>query len=272
MLDSEFKHNFHTHTFRCKHAQGETVDYCKVAIDLGMETLGFSDHSALPDNRWIRARMDYEELSDYVDAVHRAQREYPSLKVLLGMECEYIPKFHSFYEDELLGTYEFDYLIGGPHFFTDDHGKWTGTYSGVVDSKAIRSYGRYVQEMISSGLFAFIAHPDLFGVCYHVWDENVTACSRDILETAQDCGVGLEINALGLEKIARKDQDNPSPLYPWVPFWELAAEYDVETIVSADAHRPKDLQRRTGAAEEIRLRNGLKAIDPESIGTSTRVS
>jgi hypothetical protein len=23
MLDSEFQHNFHTHTFRCKHAKGE---------------------------------------------------------------------------------------------------------------------------------------------------------------------------------------------------------------------------------------------------------
>ena len=25
MLDSEFQHNFHTHTFRCKHAKGDVV-------------------------------------------------------------------------------------------------------------------------------------------------------------------------------------------------------------------------------------------------------
>lgn len=266
MLDSEFKHNFHTHTFRCKHARGETTDYCKYAVDLDLETLGFSDHTALPDNRWISARMDYSELEGYVDAVHRARREFPTLRVLLGMECEYIPKFHAFYQDELLGQYEFDYLVGGPHFFTDDYGNWKGTYSGAVDSNALRHYGKYVQEMVASGLFAFIAHPDLFGVCYKTWDADAIACSRDILAAAQEYKVGLEINALGLDKIARKKPSNPYPLYPWLPFWELATEYDVQTIVNADAHRPQDLIRKTGAATDIQESLGLKAMNPDSIG------
>ena len=272
MLDSDFRHNFHTHTFRCKHASGETVDYCASAVQFGLETLGFSDHSALPDDRWIRSRMSYSELSDYVDAVHRAKREFPSLRVLLGMECEYIPKFHSFYEDELYGHYDFDYLVGGPHFFTDDIGDWKGTYGGTMDSKSLLQYGKYVQLMIESGLFSFIAHPDLFGVCYDDWNEDAVACSRDILSAAQDCDVGMEINALGLEKIARKKPGNRFPLYPWLPFWELATEYDVQTIVNADAHRPKDLIRRTGEATSIQQRFGLKAMDPKSIGRPSTVS
>lgn len=266
MLDSEFKHNFHTHTFRCKHARGETEDYCEAALEREMETLGFSDHSALPDDRWISARMNYAELANYVEAVKRAKNSYLTLRILLGMECEYIPKFQSYYEDELYGEYEFDYLVGGPHFFTDDYGNWKGTYSGAVDSKALGHYGRYVQSMIESELFDFIAHPDLFGVCYAKWDENTVSCSRDIFAAAVECGVGLEINALGLEKIAKKKPNNPFPLYPWEPFWELASDYEIEVIVNADAHRPEDLNRRTGAAEAIRTKYGLKAMDPNAVG------
>ena len=80
--DSEHKHNFHTHTFRCKHAKGDVADYCEAALALGMETLGFSDHSALPDDRWLSARMEYAGLDDYVRAMDRARVDYPSLNTL----------------------------------------------------------------------------------------------------------------------------------------------------------------------------------------------
>lgn len=267
MQDSEYKHNFHTHTFRCKHAKGDAEDYCEFALAHGMETLGFTDHTPIPDDRWIRARMQYDELDDYTNAVQKAKQSFPELRVLLGMECEYVPKFHAFYEDELLGEREYDFLIGGPHFFTDDYGEWVGTYGGTVDGPSLRDYARYVGEMIESGLFEFIAHPDLFGNCYKDWDANTIAASRDILATAAECGVGLEINALGCQKIAKKSVLNPYPMYPWLPFWELASEYDVETIVNADAHRPQDLQRRTSEAEAIRVSCNLKSMDPQLIGT-----
>lgn len=266
MLDSEYKHNFHTHTFRCKHAKGDAVDYCQYAKEHGMETIGFSDHTPLPDDRWISARMHVAQLDDYVGAVHRAQSEFPEIRVLLGMECEYVPKFHAFFEDELLGERKFDYLVGGPHFFTDDYGEWTGTYGGTVDAKSLSDYARYVSEMIESGLFAFIAHPDLFGNCYKHWDENTISASRDIFAAAAECNVGLEINALGFRKIAKKKLFNPYPLYPWPPFWELASEYAVEVIVNADAHRPQDLQKMTSDAEALRKRCNLTAMDPMSIG------
>ncbi|MYD43405.1 MAG: histidinol-phosphatase [Gammaproteobacteria bacterium] len=266
MQDSEYKHNFHTHTFRCKHAQGDAVDYCEMALKLGMATLGFSDHTPLPDDRWIQARMNYTQLDDYVEAVFRAQLEYPDLRVLLGMECEYVPKFHAFYEDELFGERHFDYLVGGPHFFTDDYGEWQGTYNGTVDRKSLLDYARYVCEMIESGLFDFIAHPDLFGNCYADWDQHTEAASKAILQTAYECDVGLEINALGCRKIAKKKASNPYPMYPWLPFWELASDYDVKVIVNSDAHRPKDLQALTSEAEAIRERCNLEAMNPDMIG------
>lgn len=263
MRDQDHLHNFHTHTYRCKHASGEVDDYCRVAVAAGMETLGFSDHCALPDDRWLDVRMAMDELDGYVAAVEAARSSYPGLAVLLGMECEYVPEFHAWYEDELFGERGFEYLVGGAHFFPEN-GAWTGTYGGTTDRRSLLAYADYVVTMIETGLFSFIAHPDLFGNCYRTWDDSTEACSRRILEAAARCGVGMEINALGLRKIAARP-DSAFPLYPWRPFWELAGEYDVSVIVNSDAHRPADLQARTADARRIAADFGLREMPPEAV-------
>ena len=74
--------------------------------------------------------------------------------------------------------------------------------------------------------------------------------------------------ALGLRKQAHKKPGNPYPLYPWRPFWELAAETAAPVIVNSDAHRPQDLQARTGEAYAIRSELGLRAMDVSQIGPS----
>lgn len=264
--DSDFKHNFHTHTFRCKHAKGDVADYCSKALELGMETLGMSDHSAMPDDRWLHVRMEYAQLEDYIGAVDQARLDFPQLDIRKGMECEYVPKLHNYYVDELLGERKFDYLIGAAHFFTDQNGKWSGTYGGTTSAKALADFARYTVEMIETELFDFIAHPDLFGNCYPDWDADTAACSRDIAQAAAEHGVGLEINALGLRKIAHRKADNPFPLYPWEPFWDVVAEQGAPVLINSDAHRPEDLQGRAGDAMNLAASRGLTPMGPDRIG------
>ena len=264
MTDPTFKHNFHTHTFRCKHARGDVHDYCTYAVEHDMETIGFSDHTPLPDKRWIKSRMAREELDDYVKAVERGKREFPQLRILLGMECEYIPEFRSLYEDEFFGEYGFEYLVGGQHFYRNADGDWHSPYRSQMDAKNLRIYADSVVEMIESKLFAFIAHPDLFGNCRQNFDADVQAASTDILTAAKESAVGMEINALGCRKQARSKSSFPG--YPWRPFWELAEHIGVETIVNADAHRPEDLQNLTEQAREIQDDFNLKPMNPSSIG------
>ncbi|MDA0789232.1 MAG: histidinol-phosphatase [Proteobacteria bacterium] len=269
MQDHEYQHNFHTHTFRCKHAKGDVADYCEMAVARGMKTLGISDHSAMPDDRWLQARMNYIDLPEYTGAIDRAREEYPSLRVVKGMECEYVPEHRNWYEDELLGEYQFDYLIGAAHFFLDDEEKWVGTYGGTNSASALVQFANYNAAMMATGLFDFIAHPDLFGNCYEHWDANTEACSRDIIAAAAEYGVGLEVNALGIRKQAAKRPDNPYPLYPWRPFWEIAADYPVQVIVNADAHRPADLQGKAGEAFSIVTDLGLTHMDVDQLGVRT---
>lgn len=266
MLDSEFVHNFHTHTFRCKHAKGDVEDYCRAALDRGMQTVGFSDHSAMPDDRWLQVRMEYNDLDNYIDAINQAKTDYPSLRILQGMECEWVPRFKHWYEDELLGERGFEYLVGAAHFFLDDKDQWHGTYGGTNSAPALSQFARYTIDMMASGHFDFIAHPDLFGNCYADWDEAAASCAKDICQAAAELDVALEINALGIRKQAYRKADNPYPMYPWLPFWQTAAECGVKVIINSDAHRPEDLQARTSEAFELMTQCGLTHTDVHQIG------
>ena len=50
-------------------------------------------------------------------------------------------------------------------------------------------------------------------------------------------------------------------MYPWLPFWELASEFDVRVIVNSDAHRPQDVSSNLQEAADIGIRCGLKFAD-----------
>ena len=65
--------NYHTHTWRCKHASGDVDDYCRAAVEQGLSVLGLSDHAALPDDRWPGVRMNFDELSSYCHAIDVAR-------------------------------------------------------------------------------------------------------------------------------------------------------------------------------------------------------
>ena len=232
--------NLHTHTWRCRHATGDVADYCRTARAEGLTVLGISDHTALPDNRWLNVRMSFDQLGDYCRAVDEAQTAFPELVIFKGMECEYVPVFEKFYRDVLLGELGFDYLIGGAHYYPWDGG-WKGAYGGTADAASLWAYTDYVVASMATGLFAFIAHPDLFGNAYLVWDEEARACSRAILEAAVDLGVPLEINGYGMRKAEIETPQGVRRMYPWRQFWEMAGAYEVQVVVSSDAHRPEDV-------------------------------
>ena len=225
-----------------------------------MHTFGVSDHAALPDNRWPDVRMRFDELDDYVAAVHRAAETVPEVQVLLGMECEYIPDFHHYFADELLGARNFSYLIGAGHF-TPFQGEWLNSFVELRTAPQLNAYAQYLQNMMETGLFAFIAHPDLFGGVQMSWTEDVAACSRDILAAAAETGVPLELNGYGLRKPKVPGSTGARAPYPWLPFWELAQEYPIQVICNSDCHHPRDVQAGIAENQALAASLNLKQAD-----------
>ena len=94
----EYKVNFHTHTYRCKHAIGTERDYVNEAINKNLTTLGFSDHSPYPDERF-GYRMDYCQLNDYLNKIENLKEEFKNkLNIYSGLEIEYDANMNSYYE------------------------------------------------------------------------------------------------------------------------------------------------------------------------------
>ena len=252
--------NYHSHTYRCKHATGEVVEFVEAASKAGLEIFGISDHAAFPDDRWLDVRMRYEELDNYVEAVHAAQRSVPQVQVLLSMECEYVLEFKNYLEDELLGKRQFDYLIGSAHY-TPYQGGWLNSFTDLNCISHLKAYTDYLCQMMESQLFTFIAHPDLFGCTYLEWNADLDSCSREILRAAEETRTPLEINGNGLRKKLLNTSVGLRPPYPWRPFWELASEFNITVVCNSDCHNPSEVVE--GISENMALANtlGLEVAD-----------
>ena len=200
--------NYHTHTWRCGHAEGSEQDYVRRAVEAGLKVLGFSDHTPYdffdsePRDRPIR--MKPEELPEYVETVRKLAGEYRDrLQIFVGVEVEYYPKYFPRLL-ELLKANGIQYMILGQHFLGNEIG------------------GEY------TGLFTYFAHPDLL---HFVGDGAVYAREmRRLCRAAKRTGTPLEINLLGV-------RDNRH--YPHEPFWQVAAEEGNQVILGCDAHDPQ---------------------------------
>jgi histidinol-phosphatase (PHP family) len=238
-LPMPFTTNLHTHTFRCQHASGDASDYARVAAKAGMSVLGMSDHTPLPDGRWPDMRMALSELDEYEAAIALARSEFPQLRILIGLECEFALEYEAFYRDEILGRRGYDYLIAGCHY-TPLGGDWIPSFGGLDSARTLRAYADYTIRSMASELFAFVTHPDLIGCSHQAWTTDTAACARDICQAAATLGVPLEINSYGVRKPWMNTSTGPRPAYPWLPFWETAADMGVSVVLSSDAHRPID--------------------------------
>lgn len=254
--------NYHTHTQRCKHATGVVRDYVECAVEQGIEVLGFSEHTPFPDNRWLNVRLHMEELKEYCKEIEEAQAEFSQIKLVKGLECEYIEKFKSFYKEDLIGKAGIEYLILAGHVL-GPNGESPWNLEGLVvdPKKDLRNYAEYLVKGMETGMFAFVAHPDVFGSFYIEWDEETLACSRYILEAAAALKMPLEINGYGLRKPMIETSEGKRLMYPWNKFWEVASQYDISVLANSDAHRPQDVGASIEKALEIAKYYGLKTIE-----------
>ena len=117
------KANYHTHTWRCHHAEGTEREYIEKAIEAGMEILGFSDHAPYPYPEGYVAdyKMLPSGLEDYVNTILDLKREYrDQIDIRLGMEAEYYPAMWERFLS-LVEPYPIEYLLLGQHFLGNEY-------------------------------------------------------------------------------------------------------------------------------------------------------
>lgn len=248
------KSNYHTHTYRCKHAGGQDRDYVEAAIAAGITTLGFSDHSPMVFNTDHKSgfRMDLEETAGYFESLLALREEYRDvIRILIGVEVEYYPACWEKYL-AFMRQFPLDFKILGQHFVYDEENGGPGSFKATEDPTVLSDYYRCVLEAADTGELLYIAHPD---VIHYVGDTAAfDELTRDFLQKIKKTGLPFEINRLGVHEGRH---------YPNPRFWDLVAEADVPAIVGLDAHSPKVFEDDEGAAAcvEIAKSRGIRLLE-----------
>ena len=255
--------NFHTHTYLCKHAVGSPKEYALQAQKEGCSVLGFTDHCPYPQNMpdyWPEIRMSTEEVPLYKSMIQKAKEAVP-FPIYMGFECEWDSRFKSWYSDELLGTYGADYIILGSHWVTTQGGN-RHVYAPNIDNNS--DLNHYIDQTIDgmrSGLFAFLAHPDLFMISHPEWDQQTKSCSLALIDAAKDLNLPMEINGLGLSREPNSTSRGIRYQYPYVEFWELVAEKKLTVVCNSDAHKPEHVRFNAWKARDFAGRFGLTPLE-----------
>ena len=246
--------NYHTHTSRCKHASDTDREYVLSALENGYDELGFSDHSPWPyENGTVSiCRMPVEQLEDYVSSVQSLKAEFAGrIKIHMGLECEYYPKYYDWLQKQR-DLYKLDYLILGNHFQRDD--EINCHYSHVRTPDLLLRYAETAIAGMRTGLFAYLAHPDVSLASYPEFDKACETMSRMICQASNEMHFPLEYNLQGKLYQDRHIYDGLE--YPCLAFWKIAGEMGCEAIVGVDAHAASSLARTDRIDEGWRILGG----------------
>lgn len=232
------KANYHTHTARCRHAEGEDEAYVRAALESGFDTLGFSDHAPWPFGGGFVSgiRMTCGDLPDYLASLRALRKKYAGrLTIRVGLEAEYFPRYH----DHMLRMRDMGvhYYILGQHYADSEE---DNPYIGLecrTDAGVMR-YAEAVVRGIRTGLFRYVAHPDLFMRPRLRFGRADMAAADMICQAAKEAGMPIEYNLLGLA--AQLSGTNRG--YPHPDFWRCVRKWDNNVILGVDAHHPEHLR------------------------------
>ena len=230
--------NYHTHTSRCGHAWGTDEEYVEAAIKVGYKVLGFSDHAPYKTLSLDWARMDWDKLEDYLESVKSLKKAYEGkIDIHLGLETEYYPQFLG--EKKELAE-KVEYMILGQHF-ADPAGN--GSYFGHNSDDEILEYAEMVCKGLDTGLFMYLAHPDVFMNRQGLFTPACERAARMIAEKAVQTNTPVEINIHGVTRGKKPFPTGEQYFYPHRDFWKIMAEYPVRCLYGIDAHRPEQILR-----------------------------
>ena len=144
-----------------------------------------------------------------------------------------------------------DYIILGNHYYeTDELHQYFGS---PVNEYYLKAYVDHCIKAIDSGLYSYIAHPDL--VYYDQESKLYQEEMSRLCAYAKEKDMPLEFNLLGFMSGRH---------YPNESFWKIASKYQNKAIIGFDAHSPDALLKDDIYQQAF---NYLSSLDVELIDT-----
>ena len=238
--------DYHTHTPLCGHATGAPVEYALAAMAMGLAEVGISDHSPMLEtfDNW---RMKFADLDEYLSLVAEARSAVAPFPVRLGLEVDYI-RGHEKWIETLANRAPWDFLIGSVHYIAPgwdvDNPKWIGCFDDRPVEEIWSLYFAEYEKCIRSGLFDFVAHPDLPKKFGHRPSGDLRRFYEPVITALAETGTVMEVSTAGLRKPVEE-------IYPSRQMLEMAFAAGVEIVVSSDAHSREEVGADFPAAEKL---------------------
>ncbi|MBQ0101224.1 MAG: histidinol-phosphatase [Firmicutes bacterium] len=235
------KSDFHIHTTYCdgKNTPREIVEK---ALELGMETLGFSEHAP---TRAQSSSLTIEKARLYREEINALKEEYRGrLNILCGIEQNY------FSEDSTEG---YDYVIGSVHFFLLD-GKYVPVdwdaeklnsaadrYFGGDIYALAEAYFRTESQVVEKTGADIIGHFDLIskfidcGFNIDVNSERYVSAWKKAADRLLTYGKPFEINTGAM---SRGYRSSPYPNFQMIDYIKSRGG---KLILTSDSHRAATL-------------------------------
>lgn len=268
------KFNYHSHTYRCGHADLDMKDedYIKEYIEMGFEKIAFTDHC--PEKNKIdkrpNIRMEYEQKNEYIDTIKKLKEKYKNkIKIEVGYEIEYIPG-----DEENLRELknETDRIILGQHFIYDNNKNLKYIGQSEFSDEELIKYSEYIQKAMKLKLPNIIAHPDMYMMNRKEFGKIENEVAKIICESAEKYDIPLEINLnnifaktyyenrkLNNDSFEKQKEKLKNVFYPCKDFWKVASNYNIKVLYGIDTHHKG----------QIMLWNELIEFAKEIIGKET---
>ena len=250
--------DYHTHTYLCCHAEGTVKEYVDVAVERGLNEIGFADHfplSLMDVEPKAPVTMKAEEMKLYLQMVGEVAKR-DDIVIKTGIELDYIPR-ETIKLRSMLEGLPLDYIIGSIHFMEDwdfSHPYFAHEYEERSIEDVYEKYYSMVIEACSSGLFDIIGHVDVikkFG--YRPGVKALDNYYREVALILADRGVCLEVNTSGLDAPVNE-------IYPAKGLIKYCIDNKVNFTLGSDAHAPDQVGRYFPETIEMLKGMGLKEI------------
>ncbi len=245
-------YNLHLHS-RFSDGETEPQEYVISAIENGIRTIGFSEHSPLSFDNPFSLKL--EDVDEYIASIDALKNEYSNIiNIFRALEMDYIPGMsHDF--DYWRERTKADYLIGSVHlvapensfdlWFTD--GPRYETYDDGLNKlfegdirTGVKAYFHQMNEMIMTQRFEIVGHVDKIKM--HNRDRYFNEDEKWYQDLIDECLDLIKENNLIVEINTRGKYKNRYPgFFPDGLALQKVKSRKIPIIISSDAHNPNEI-------------------------------
>lgn len=255
------KRNLHSHTQFCD-GRSTMEEMVRAAEAAGFTVWGFSPHA--PVSVDSPCNMKEADVSSYLTEIERLRALYPHIRILAGMEVDYIDD-NDGPASPRVSAYGLDYVIGSVHFIPNQRGEYydidgsperfrRNLHEAFNDdlTYVVRTFWTQSQRMIEAGGLDIIGHIDKIALNASTVNPDIESnpeyvrLAQQTIDMAIARGLAIEINTKQYSRYGR--------FFPHPRYWPYIAIRNIEMPINSDAHHADRIEDGMAQAKSLQDR------------------